>query len=297
MKKDACEARWQQLLEQSHLADEPDRQISTERLDALNRRIMTAVRTDTATPVRDSRPFWRRPAVWGQAAGALAAVLLLVVSLPLLQSTMNRDKLETSGFWANLRQTSEQNERSLLQDMAAKSAAETAVWQPYSGSLAEIPSLACFFAARQTANGTDYIATPTDKGQIPEAVTSGDSTDGRIGLADPIDDFFVANNVSLSVAGRSLIDALNDATTLRVLTDATAGRTLLLVAYRSETAEHNLAPLRQAFEACQTPVRIEIIRQDDLNAELERLEPGLVNRLLGQESASDQTWILILIGA
>lgn len=251
------------------LGDE-DREIP----EGMNSRIMAAIRYEAASrEERKESPvkLLRRPGIWYKAASVAAAVILLVAVFQVFHSfNMQRDSLQTKAasgqvspdYSAEIANDSKGTVYVTNGAVTGKAGLEgiSGGWQTYSGSLSELPSADCLFsrdaATEESVPGTD-IANPTNP---------------------------------------MIFDLLNDSEDLRILTSTgNPEKSMILAAYQSSAAEKKAEQIKVALPTCATPVRIEIIKYEELPELLNALGPDLYASVL-ERSSSSLSWILILIG-
>jgi len=104
------------------------------------------------------------------------------------------------------------------------------------------------------------------------------------------------NSFEASQVDDECISFLNTATDLKYLTrSGDPKQTVILSAYPSDVIADQAKLIKESFSSCTTPVKIEIIRADELPMRLNSLEPGLYERVFAKEPAAS-SWIFILIG-
>lgn len=284
--------RYLSLMEKSRLASDPSRTIEEQTLKNLNRRIMAQIEAEKnalpQTGQAASARFWRRPAFWLQSAGALAALVIVVLTLPLI-----------GRFW---QQPAKSTEAAFLNDLdavdrATSGSAEIKTagsgdpqlqsggsWAVVQGSLADVPAMTCFFG-QQTA----------ETQATTQATTAAPSSDEK--LDERVANYLKPSGRPLSDEGQILLNVIRQADGLRVLYSEKQSRTLILAAFSEEKAADHARYLQSSFKTCQTPIDIEIIKPVELSFRLDGLQDGLYTAVFPDRPDTGLSWILILVGA
>ncbi len=288
----------------------------SERLSALDRRIRYELKNGKAAnqAATAGRPvLWRRPVFWYEVVGAVCCVVLLVFSLPLFQAHLITGTMPV-GFFADSAADSKlnaTNERAANAAANQKTAASAAGWQVFAGSLTDIPAVACFYEDNNKATADTAVdqapAAATSAGGIEEIVTDSDNAaevsaggrDDMTGIENiATQDYFAPGTKNLSPEGRAAFSLLEKADSLRVLVfSGTIDQVLILAAYPEDQTSDYLEKFHHALDACQTPIKIEIIGTSELPGLLNGLEEGLYGKTFTEMAASDVSWISLLIGA
>lgn len=286
--------QWLDLAAQSSIADDPERQAEASTLIALKKRIMADIEQETQKADRtQQRKIWHRPSFWWQTAGLAAALLVLVLAMPTLLNV-----------WQN---TGTSREATDFGQLAATSAAATEAnsktagseekrldemsdgWDVFKGSLADLDSMVCFFAASDCQAPADSQATEPAVNVTQE--TNAESQEMTAA------NFFLSSNRSLNSEGQALLDILNKADLLRVIVNPAQSESIvILAAFNAKQVDFYAEELKTNLQTCQNPIEIEIIRGVELTLKLENLEPGLYDRVFAEAPGAEFSWILILIG-
>jgi hypothetical protein len=297
--------QWFSLVRQSRLDDVQNRTIDAQTLARLQMRVKTEINQEQQA-VQNEKKGWRKPVFWLQAAGFAAAVLVVVLTLPMLLN-----------LWQGTRSISTTGQIDPLNDLSINGTTKGATvgnmtgegagvlnmadtdqtWQVYKGSLAEINAMSCFF---QNDVQTGTTETMTETTQVDDPTERDERKNGG---SDPCSDmtlsnYFASAGRALNLQGRELLDVMSDAQKLRVIVKAAEpDQAMIIAGFSDDTAENYAEQLQESFKTCQTPIRIEIIRHDEMFSRLEQAEPGLYDRTFTEMPEMDMTWILILIGA
>lgn len=289
--------RWLGLVTQSSIAADPARIASESTLNALKNKIMDDIgqQSKKASPQK-VRNIWHRPAFWLQTAGVAAAALVLALAMPALLDVWQGTRTSSeAGYADNLAaNTSGATVAGIKTDDSDRKALTTGSgWTVFKGSLADLPSMGCFFVAR------DCGAQSTEKS---DETTAGDAT-GETTVTPQSQEmtaanFFLSSNRIINSEGQALLDLLNKAEKLRIMANpGQPDKVLILAAFDVGQADDFAEQLKQTLQTCQNPVEIEIIRSVELSLKLERLESGLYGRVFSESPGTEYSWILILIGA
>ena len=323
--------KWLQL-QTRYLAPDKEAHILNEvELADLNKRIMQAVRLESAQTAATGTarlPFWRQRSFWYQSAGAAAMIVLLLISVQLIlkiPALAGRTMKTTAmiDFIAGEQQDAE------TQDVPGQGATEAAAptttlaamgndlgsgWRIYSGSFADLPAASIFFdnpevkSGETTACATREILTDssqetavvtTDGGAIPEATTADESTSyqGTDTEMTTVDRMELLVN-SFNTRGKSMYGVLSNAESVRVLTDQGGSeQILILAAYPTDRISETQSAIAEILEGCQTIIKIKIIKTEQLTDFLDGFEAGLFDKTFETSGSSGQSWISILIGA
>ncbi|NLM79466.1 MAG: zf-HC2 domain-containing protein [Ruminococcaceae bacterium] len=308
-----CQARitaqrqWLALVEQSGLADTGSRMLDPSTLLRLQEQVKREIAAEPQTVNPPVRGGWRRPVFWLQAAGVAAAVVLLVFTFPLLLETWQRSRgavpasrIESLDELAITGATTE----AMYAAVGGESDDRLSVndWEVYKGSLVDIPAMSCFFLKSETEEIT--VATTMTSGDLPtydsgaldeeKPVTEALNKASDMTVAN----YFASSSRQLNQQGQELLSVLRDAHSLRIVARTEQrDQAAIIAAFSGETGERNASILRESMRACQTPVKIEIISQDELPLRLEQLDPGLYSRVFCEKPEEGMDWILIMIGA
>ncbi|NLO35440.1 MAG: hypothetical protein GX112_03685 [Clostridiaceae bacterium] len=285
---------WLDLMAKSRLTADPARIVDDQTLNQLNRRIMAQIEAEKDAAPRSEAPnpvrIWRRPSFWLQSAGALAALVVLVLTLPLIGQ-----------FW---QQPAGSTEAAFLNDLDAvdrsttgatfKTAGGVAVqspsdgsWEVVQGSLADVPAMHCFYGQESAET---QATTQSTQSQV-ETQASDNSRDERIA------NYLKPSSRPLSDEGQLLLAVIRQADDLRVLYSAAQRETLILAAFQPDAAADHAKFLLDSFKTCQTPIRIEIIKAVELSVRLEGLQDDLYTAAFPDRPDAGLSWILILVGA
>lgn len=322
--------RWLQLQTRYLAPDKEAHILNDVELADLNKRIMQAVRLESAqtAATRTARlPFWRQRSFWYQSAGAAAMIVLLLFSVRLILKipALAERTMKTTAmidFIAGDQQDAE------TRDVPGQGATEAAApttslaamgndlgsgWRIYSGSFADLPAASIFFdnpevksgettacATRevQTGNPEETAAETTDGG-VPEATTAYGSTtfQGTDTEITTVDNMELLVN-SFNMRGKSMYGVLSNAESVRVLTDQRGSeQILILAAYPTDRISETQSAIAEILEGCQTIIKIEIIKTEQLTDFLDGFEAGLFDKTFETSGSSGQSWISILIGA
>lgn len=242
--------------------------------EGMNSRIVSAIRYEAAASKYSETPRrknWRQPAFWYKAASAAAAVILLVAFFQIIQNfgSQNATRDTKSAVDQLASDFGSENATAGPTANAGSSDAVTGKtslegiagsWQIYSGSFAELPAAECLFDVKATTAGS---VPSTDTANQPETM---------------------------------IFDLLNGAEDLRILTGVeNTQNTLILAAYNSADISAKAEQIKIALATCINPVRIEIIKPEDMPELLNSLGPDLYAKVFDQALPSS-SWILILIG-
>jgi hypothetical protein len=198
---------------------------------------------------------------------------------------------------------------------AAQMTPETASgWRIYTGSFTDLPAARIFFdepdvkssdatdsetrevvasSAEETAEAT------TDGGKIDNETTTATTTAfaGTESEASTVDRMELLVN-SFNARGKSMYDILNSAESVRILTDESGtGQILILAAFSDTSVDEKQSSINQVLEGCQSSIKIEIIKTEQMPDFLDGFEPGLYDKTFETSGGSGQSWISILIGA
>jgi hypothetical protein len=297
-KKIEEQKQWLGLVTLSSIAADPARSAGASTLSDLKFRIMDEIGQEAKkASLKKVRSFWYRPTFWLQTAGVVAAALVLALAMPLLLD-----------IWQNTRSNSEAG---YVDQLAATTTGATVAgikttdrddkkavsngsgWTVYKGSLAELPSMGCFFIA------SDCGAPSTERSDE----TTTDNAAGETTIAPQPQDmtaanFFLSSNRKLNNEGQALLDLLNKAEKLRIMANpAQPDKILILAGFNVNQVDGFAEQLKLALQTCQNPIEIEIIRSVELSLKLERFETGLYGRVFAESPGTELSWILILIGA
>ena len=103
---------------------------------------------------------------------------------------------------------------------------------------------------------------------------------------------------SFNTRGKSMYGVLSNAESVRVLTDQGGSeQILILAAYPTDRISETQSAIAEILEGCQTIIKIEIIKTEQLTDFLDGFEAGLFDKTFETSGSSGQSWISILIGA
>lgn len=297
--------KWLQIQEHYLKPDKAASTLTPEELVKMNDKIMRTVRLEaTQNRVEKSkkRPFWYQRTFWYQAAGSAALIVLLAVSFRLIMqmpaltgaAIRSNDLVEYSaGENPEMAKSADQSDRGKSTDAATATVAgllpdSKTGWQIYSGSFADLPAARIFFddpiaAAEGTGSETNINETAASL-----------ASDAAISSADAMG--LVANK--FNDRGKAIYAVLSQADSMRVLTDQNGSNSILILASYTTT---NISDIRTSIlkilEGCQTSIKIEIIKTEDLPGLLDSYEKNLFDKTFETTGKADQSWISILIGA
>jgi len=229
--------------------------------DNLNARIMSAIRAAAGAAGRHepAARHWTRmvPGL----AGAAAAILLLVFAFRIYPG-LSREATGTTG----------------------------------SDIKGLIPSEPTSAQAAYQENSSRQAASSASKDLTVDTVSGWQVVSGSPQVLERTDTLF-ANKAASGVSAQSALAAILDqATDLRFLqTVGPPARTLILAAYPADQIDRQADLVKQALTTCQNPIKIEIIRADDLPDRLNGLDAGLFNEAFVKTPA-ESSWIFILMG-
>ncbi|MDW7658759.1 MAG: zf-HC2 domain-containing protein [Bacillota bacterium] len=297
-KKVDSQKSWLGLVTQSSIAADPAHIASVSTLNNLKNRIMDEIgQEEKKASAKKARNFWHRPTFWLQTAGVAAAALVLVLAMPLLldvwQSTRSNSE---AGYADNLTATTTGATVAAMKIIDSEDKRGTTTgdgWTVFKGSLAELPSMGCFFIASDCGAPSSEKSDETSAGDA-----TGETTTLQQSQEMTAANFFLSSNRKLNAEGQALLDLLNQAEKLRIMTNFDQpDNVFILAAFNVNQVDSYAEQLKLALQTCQNPIEIEIIRSVELSLKLERLEAGLYGRVFSESPGTEISWILILIGA
>ena len=296
--------KWLQIQEHYLKPDKAASILTPEEQSELNDKIMRSVRYEASQNMAEKskkRPFWYQRAFWFQAAGSAALIVLLAVSfrlilqLPALSGAAVRqnDLAEYSaGENPEIAKSADQPDRGKSADAATTSVAvlfpdSKTGWQIYSGSFADLPAARIFF---DDPNAETMV---TGSETIIDETAANFGSDAAISSADAMG--LVANK--FNDRGKSIYAVLSQADSMRVLTDQNGSNSILILASYPTTSISDIrTSILKILEGCQTSIKIEIIKAEDLPDLLDSYEKNLFDKTFETTGKADQSWISILIG-
>ncbi len=251
------------------LSESKPQQAAEEQVDltGLQTRILAGVKAEKQAK------FWQKPVFWFQSTAVLAALLVAVFILPaLLPQTRTADEMAREEL--SLAQAEIMALNDNLKAGTNKTSGNPVVWSIYKGSLADLPTMACFFS--------DFAS---DEAAASSKTTGNDEEDALSAAACR----------KLNAAGRSLLGLLEQAEDIRVLVkqEKPAG-TIIMAAFLPKQIKGMLADL-DLTGLDGTQEKIESIVSQDLVARLEQIEIGLYSRVFSEKPANSLSWLLIIL--
>lgn len=239
--------------------------------DGLNQRIMAAVRAENANrqpvPQHNRAVLWRKPWIWRSLAGSAAAVVLLVAFLQFLPHLLA----------ATAKTSLSQNESAAL--------TTAAVLKPTAAEATPQDT--------RTAGGWTIISGQAFSltGLDTAMASSGDAQ------VDAMTNAFSCIASLPEYARDSIAGVLDQSADVRVMYMlAPQQQALILAAFNENQVNSQADLIKNALASCETPIQIEIIRTEDLQAKLAGLDETLFYGVF-PDPIADTSWIYILIGA